>query len=97
MFKPTSFIPSRYFIDTMDSSFGYTGESRIYMPLPVCELDMEKCLKKWYNHLYKKLPRCAYDSITYFAMREDEDGSYSDLSMHWDYEHMEHDPEELFY
>lgn len=92
MFKSTSFVPSRYFITIMDDSFGYMGEGRMYMPLPVCELDMEKCLKKWYNHLYKKLPRGMYDFITYLAMKEDEDGSYSDLSMYWGIQEMENDP-----
>lgn len=92
----SSFIPSRYFIEVYEDMYGCTASSKMFMPLPKCELDMEKCLKKWYNHLYKQLP-AGFDSIEYHAMREDEDGTYADLSMYWGCETMEYDPEIPFH
>ena len=89
----TSFIPSRYFIEVYEYSFGYPASCKMFMPLPICDLDMEKCLKKWYNHLHKITPPGAYNNIEFHAMVECEDGSFSDLSMMWGYEQMEHDPE----
>ena len=89
----TSFIPSRYFIETYDYLYGCTSSARTYMPLPVCELDMEKCLKKWYNHIIKLESKYYNPYIEFHAMVECEDGSFSDLSMSWAYEQMEHDPE----
>ena len=83
---------SKYFIE-VNTTYGCSGSNKIFMPLPKCELDLEKCLKKWYNHLYSKLP-IGMASIQYFAMVEREDGSFSDLSMKWNYETWENDPEE---
>ena len=83
---------SKYFIEVSEEMYGCTGTHKIFMPLPKCEIDMEKALKKWYNRLYRKLPK-GMDSIQYYAMVEREDGSYDDLSMTWNYQTWENDPE----
>lgn len=88
----TNYIPSRYFIEVWDYAYEYSASSKIFMPLPKCELDMEKCLKKWYNKLTST--KEYFNSGTEIhAMREDEDGSYSDLSTKWGYEYMDNAPD----
>ena len=77
---------SRYFIEIVDFAFGYTAATKLYMPLPKEELDLNKCLKKWYNHLTK----IWRPDVDVHAMREDEDGSYSDLTVHWGCEYLDH-------
>lgn len=88
-------INSRYYIMFSDEMYGCTGSSIKFMPLPKSQdLDMEKCLKKWFNHILKTLEpyvkrgyRCSV-----YAMMECEDGSYSDLSCYWGCQELDHDP-----
>lgn len=87
-------IRSKYFIEVFSSLYGCEGHSKMYMPLPKCEIDMEKALKKWYKRLCKAAMN--YEHIDVYAGVECEDGSFSDLSISWAYKEMEHDPSILF-
>ena len=83
---------SNYFIEICDGTYGYFADSRIYMPVPSCEIDMEKALKKWYNHLCNQDWYWTASNITYYAKHELEDGTIEDLGMNWGYEQMSHEP-----
>lgn len=82
-------MKSEYFIEFYDYSFGYGATSRMYLPMPKVEVDMEKALKKVLKRLEKKLAKA---DITIFAMHETKEG-LEDLTMHWAYENMEHCPD----
>jgi len=79
-------IKSRYFITAYETMYGCTASCEHYMPLPNDNLDMVKCLKKWYNHLTKSY----HPEVQYVAMVEREDGSIDDLSVYWFNEYLEH-------
>lgn len=82
-------MKSEYYIEFYDYSFGMSATSRMYLPQPKVEVDMEKALKKVLKRLEKKLAKA---DITVFAMHETKEG-LEDLTMHWAYENMSHCPD----
>ena len=72
----------------VDSSFGYTAESRIEAGRDDLTL---KDFKKWWKHTLKTIPFEAWLNIDVLAEYEDEDGLH-EMAMYWGNEEMTHDP-----
>lgn len=82
---------SRYFLEIVDDTMGYQATARMYMPLPYDDLDMVKCLKKWFKRVEPAFLRASANGldIAVYAMMETEDGEIHNLSAVWDFQYMD--------